>query len=130
METGMKFNCEKLVEFKDSAAAIGSGAMEVFATPAMILLMESCCAKGVQPLLSDEQTTVGTVVNIRHLAATAIGRTVVCEAELIETDRARLVFKVACYCDGQCIGDGVHERFIVDRIKFMAKLKDKTENKQ
>ena len=116
-------HCEELVvEHKDTAAVYGSGALEVFATPAMIALMEKTCLMSVYDKIGEGNTTVGIAVNIKHLKASPVGATIRCEAELIEVDRRRLVFKVQCFEGDTLIGEGIHERFVVESAKFMAKL--------
>ena len=116
-------HCEELVvEHKDTAAVYGSGALEVFATPAMIALMEKTCLMGVYDKIGEGNTTVGIAVNIKHLKASPVGATIRCEAELIEVDRRRLVFKVQCFEGENLTGEGIHERFVVESAKFMAKL--------
>ena len=116
-------HCETLVvEHKDTAAVYGSGALEVFATPAMIALMEKTCLMSVCDKIGEGNTTVGIAVNIKHLKASPVGATIRCEAELTEVDRRRLVFKVQCFEGEALVGEGVHERFVVDSEKFMAKL--------
>lgn len=116
-------HCETLVvEHKDTAAVYGSGALEVFATPAMIALMEKTCLMGVCDKIGEGNTTVGIAVNIKHLKASPVGVTIRCEAELTEVDRRRLVFKVQCFEGENLIGEGIHERFVVESAKFMAKL--------
>ena len=111
-----------VVEHKDTAAVYGSGALEVFATPAMIALMEKTCLESVADKVGDGNTTVGIAVNIKHLKASPVGATIRCEAELTEVDRRRLVFKVQCFEGETLVGEGIHERFVVDSAKFMAKL--------
>ena len=116
-------HCETLVvEHKDTAAVYGSGALEVFATPAMIALMEKTCLMSVFDKIGEGNTTVGIAVNIKHLKASPVGATIRCEAELTEVDRRRLVFKVQCFESENLIGEGIHERFVVESAKFMAKL--------
>jgi fluoroacetyl-CoA thioesterase len=84
--------------------------------------MENAAWRTVAPHLDEGYVTVGTVVNIRHLAATPIGQKVRAEAELIEVDGRRLVFKVEAYDERQKIGDGQHERFIVKLDKFLSRI--------
>ena len=116
-------HCETLVvEHKDTAAVYGSGALEVFATPAMIALMEKTCLMAVCDKVGEGNTTVGIAVNIKHLKASPVGATIRCEAELVEVDRRRLVFAVKCFEGENLIGEGIHERFVVESAKFMAKL--------
>ena len=110
------------VEHKDTAAVYGSGSLEVFATPAMIAMMEKTCLECVNDKIGEGNTTVGISVNIKHLKASPIGATIRCEAKLIEVDRRRLVFEVKCLEGETVVGEGLHERFIVDSQKFMSKF--------
>ena len=119
---GLRHSEQLVVEHKDTAAVYGSGALEVFATPAMIALMEKTCLMSVCDKIGEGNTTVGIAVNIKHLKASPVGATIRCEAELTEVDRRRLVFKVQCFEGEALVGEGVHERFVVDSEKFMAKL--------
>ena len=107
---------------KDTAAVYGSGALEVFATPAMIALMEKTCLESVAGKIGDGNTTVGIAVNIKHLKASPVRSLIRCDSKLIEVDRKRLVFEVQCFEGDTLIGEGIHERFVVDSEKFMAKL--------
>ena len=111
-----------LVEHKDTAAVYGSGSLEVFATPAMIALMEKTCLESVNSKIGEGETTVGISVNIKHLKASPVGAILRCDSKLIEVDRRRLVFEVKCFDGDALVGEGVHERFVVDSEKFMAKL--------
>ena len=111
-----------VVEHKDTAAVYGSGSLEVFATPAMIALMEKTCLESVNAQIGEGNTTVGIAVNIKHLKASSVGSTIRCNAKLIEVDRKRLVFEVQCFEGENLIGEGIHERFVVDSEKFMGKL--------
>ena len=108
-----------------SAARVGSGLVEVFATPMMISLIEQTCNESVLPYLDEGQGTVGTLVNVAHTSATPIGMRVWCESELVEVDRRRLVFKVKTFDECGPIGEGTHERFIIDTAKFFDKVKGK-----
>ena len=108
-----------------SAARIGSGLVEVFATPMMVALIEQTCLESVLPHLEKGQGTVGTLVNVSHVSATPVGMRVWCDSELVEVDRRRLVFKVKAYDECGLIGEGTHERFIIDTAKFMEKIGNK-----
>lgn len=119
--TGLRHSEQMMVEHKDTAAVYGSGALEVFATPAMIALMEKTCLMAVCDKIGEGNTTVGIAVNIKHLKASPVGATVCCEAELTEVDRRRLVFSVKCFEGETLVGEGLHERFVVDSQKFMSK---------
>ncbi len=120
---GIKEKQEKTVTMNDTAKVFGSGAAEVFATPMMIGLMEAASMNTVKKYLPEGFSTVGISVNIKHISATAVGKRVWAEAELVEVDRKRLVFKVDAYDEDKKIGEGTHERFIIDESKFMGNLK-------
>jgi predicted thioesterase len=126
IEKGIKGRREQTVTPEMSAARVGSGLVEVFATPMMISLIEQTCNESVLPYLDEGQGTVGTLVNVAHTSATPIGMRVWCESELVEVDRRRLVFKVKAFDECGPIGEGTHERFIIDTAKFMEKIKAKS----
>lgn len=121
IEIGLKGSAEELVTYDLTAAAVGSGAQEVFATPAMIALMEKSALETMVPFLEAGQSSVGTRISVSHLSATPMGMTVRAECEVIEVDRKRILFSVKAYDDAGLIGEGTHERFIIDIEKFMAK---------
>lgn len=107
------------------ASAYGSGAIDVLATPAMIALMEDAAARAVQPALPSGAITVGTRVDVRHLAATPPGVEVRARAELVEVDGRRLVFRVEAFDPTEQIGEGTHERAIVDPARLLARAQAK-----
>lgn len=119
---GLSTSIEKVVSPEDSAKRYGSGMVEVFATPAMIALMEQTALGCVNFLLPDGYTTVGAEVKVQHVRATRIGKVVKCTARLIEVDRKKLVFEVRASDDQGDIGFGTHTRFIIEQKKFMDKL--------
>ena len=125
METGLKHSETMTVTKENAASTLHSGALDVFATPSMILLMEMTCMDAVQPHLDEGLTTVGTLVNVKHLAPTPIGMNVVCDCTLEEIDGRRLVFSVEARDEKEVIGVGTHERFIVKADKFTAKANAK-----
>ena len=125
LSNGVRGTHAVLVDDTNTAKALGSGGLDVYATPSMIALMEFCAAESVQPLLPEGSSTVGTRIDIKHLAATPVGMTVRCETELIEIDRRRLVFSCRAFDDAGLIGEGTQERFIVDNEKFMQKVAQK-----
>jgi len=112
-----------------TAKSLGSGELSVYATPSMIALMENTAYKSVSEYLEDGQGTVGTLMNVKHLSATPVGMEVICESKLVEIDRKKLVFEVKAYDKSGCIGEGLHERFIIDNKKFTAKAQNKLENR-
>jgi len=125
IETGIKGHREQIVTPEMSAARVGSGLVDVFATPMLVALIEQTCYESVLPHLEEGQGTVGTLVNVSHLSATPIGKRVWCDSELTEVDRRRLVFSVKAYDEAGLIGEGTHERFVIDTEKFMAKISAK-----
>lgn len=118
---GVRAEATTMVVAENTAAAVGAGGVEVFATPMMIALMENAAWRAVADHLDEGFVTVGTLVNVRHLAATPLGQQVRASAELIEIDRRRLVFRVEAYDEQQKIGEGIHERFIVQLQRFLQK---------
>ncbi len=121
LETGLKHTKEVFCTEENTAAAVGSGSLSVFSTPALLTLMELCCAEAVLPFLEEGQSTVGTKVELKHTAATPVGMTVKCECELVEIDRRRLVFTVKAFDEKEAVGECTHERFIVNNDKFLEK---------
>ncbi len=113
---------ELVVTYDDTAARYGSGLVEVYATPAMVGLMEKTCLNSVLSFLPEGFGTVGIRIDTSHSKATPVGKRVVCRSELVEVDRKRLVFKVVAEDDTGEIGRGLHERFVIDTEKFMKKL--------
>ena len=107
------------------ANAVGSGGIAVLSTPSMIGLMEGAAHNSVAALLPDGQVTVGTRVDIRHLAATPLGMQVRARAELVEIDGRRLVFRVEAFDAREKIGEGTHERAIVDPARLLTRVNQK-----
>lgn len=116
---------EKLVEKEfvvldaHSAAAVGSGGLNVFGTPSMIAFMENVALTASEPECESGDTTVGIELNVRHLAPTAIGRKVRVQAELVERHKKILTFKLRAFDDNKLIGEADHKRAIVNIDKFM-----------
>ncbi len=126
--TGIKGLQTEIVTDEKTARARGSGALEVYGTPSMVAFMEETARKSVAEALPPGTTTVGTALNIQHISATPVGLTVTCESELIEIDRKRLVFRITVSDKGGIIGNGTHERFIVNIDKFLEKTNSKLIN--
>lgn len=125
LKTGLTYTAKQKVTHDDTAAKYGSGLVEVFATPAMIALMENASLKTVLPYLGEEYNTVGFEVNVRHLKPTPVGMEVECTATLIEIDGKKLVFSVVATDEEGKIGEGTHTRYIINSKKFMEKLNQK-----
>lgn len=127
VETGIRGIRTVKVDDGNTAEALGSGTLPVFATPAMIALIEATASQSVAPYLDEGSSTVGTHLDIAHSAASPVGIEVTCETELVEVDRRRLVFSVIVRDTVGEVGSGTHERFIVDNGKFMSKANSKLE---
>lgn len=123
--TGIKNRLELLVDQDHTAKKLGSGELEVFATPAMIALIEETCWKSVADEVGEGNGTVGIKLDISHLAATPVGMKVWCESELVSEEGRKLTFSVKVYDEAGLIGEGTHERFIVNNDKFMTKAESK-----
>lgn len=109
----------------NTAKHLGSGSVEVFATPAMVRLMELAGVAAVDHLLPEGQRTVGVHLDVKHLAATPPGMTVTACAELMAIDGRRLTFRVEAHDEVEKIGEGTHERYIIDVEKFTERLAKK-----
>lgn len=99
----------------------------VFATAFMVAFIEWTCIEALGPYLDQNERTVGTHVDVNHVAATPVGMTVTTEVELVVVDGRKLVFKVACRDEAGPIGQGGHERAVIDYSKFMARVVVKAE---
>ena len=125
LQTGIKGRIELTVTKDKCAGALGSGELDVFATPAMIALIEETAWKSVVSCHQPGEGTVGTALDVRHLAATPVGLRVVCETELTLVDRRRLVFDVKVYDPFGLVGEGTHERFVIQYEMFMKRANEK-----
>ena len=119
---GLTGEATTTVTHENTAASVGAGGVEVFGTPMMIALMENAAWRAVVDNLDEGDVTVGTVVNVRHLAATPLGQQIRATAELIEIDGRRLVFNVEAYDENRKIGEGQHEQFIVNLERFIQRI--------
>ena len=127
LEAGIKGTKKIMVTNVNTAKTMGSGTLDVFATPAMIALMENTAYESVASELEEGSGTVGTALNVKHVAATPVGMKVTCETELIKVDGRALTFSVKAFDEKGLIGEGEHERFIVFNEKFQAKADAKLE---
>lgn len=122
MEIGLTYTSTTTVCQANTARTLGSGDMDVFATPAMVALMENAAMNAVTTALAEGQTTVGTQVETSHIKASALGATITATATLTAIEGRKLSFAVEAHDGTTLIGSGTHTRFIVDRDRFLAKL--------
>ena len=124
---GLKGRAEALVTQANTAEAACSGALPVFGTPFLCALMEEAAWKSIAPHLEAGQSTVGTRLDISHDSATPVGMKVWAESEVTQVDGRRIELKVAAYDEKGPIGQGTHQRFIVQNEKFLARAAAKRE---
>lgn len=127
LTVGISNEIYREVTQENTAAALGSGMLDVFATPAMVAMMEETCMKSVQAELEEGCGTVGTALTIHHVSATPVGMKIRCVSKLVEIDGRRLVFDVQAFDETGLIGQGMHERFIIENEKFLGKARKKLE---
>lgn len=125
LRSGLTGEATTVVDERNTAAAMGSGSVPVFATPAMAALMEAAAVNALAGVLSDNQTTVGVTLDVQHLAATPIGLGVRAEARLATVEGHRLTFRVAAFDDVEQIGVGTHQRIVVDTRRFVSRTQAK-----
>lgn len=127
LEPGIKGTKTVTVNEDNTAKTMGSGTLDVFATPALIALMEETCWRSVADKLDEGCGTVGTRLEVSHTAPTPVGMEVTCESTLTEVDGRRLVFEVTARDAKGVVGEGRHERFVIQNDKFQAKANAKRE---
>ena len=127
LETGICGEQSVRVSAENTAKTMGSGTLDVFATPALVALAEKTCWQSVAPALEAGSGTVGTKLEITHDSASPLGIKVWAESEVTQVDGKRIVLKVAAYDEKGLIGQGVHERFIITNDRFLAKAGRKLE---
>ena len=122
---GMTNTAEEIVTEKNIALALKSGSLKVFATPAMIRLIEEAAAELLEKNLPPESTSVGISINMNHTAPTPLGMKVRAEAKVVSVEGRKIIFEIATFDERGEIGRGTHERFIVDAKKFQNKADGK-----
>jgi predicted thioesterase len=122
IEVGTKHISTTVVDNTKIASAVGSGGLDVFATPSMVALMEHAAMTAVAPFLAEGDTTVGSMISTSHLKPSKVGNSISAIAELTAIEGRKLTFKISAYDGDQLIGEGEHIRFIVNREKFLSKL--------
>ena len=125
MNTGIMGEARETVNENNTALKMKSGGLMVYATPAMIALAEQAAYKRVEPYLEEGQGTVGTLMNVKHMAATPVGMEITAKSELTSIEGRKLTFKIEVFDEREKIGEGVHERFIVNNEKFQNKANGK-----
>ena len=125
LTTGLNAEITLTVTEADTAAKWGSGLVPVFSTPALVGIMEAAAVKALEGHLPDHQTTVGGHIDVRHLAATPVGMQVRARAELTVIDGKKLTFHIEAWDEIEKIGEALHERFVIDKEKFIARTKAK-----
>ena len=123
---GLTGTAQTTVTDANTALALGSGQVPGYATPALVALLEEAAVNALKPSLEAGKTSVGTRIEVSHLAATPIGMIVRAPATLSAIDGRRLVFDVVAYDEAEQIASGIHERVIVDEQRFLARVQEKT----
>jgi predicted thioesterase len=127
---GLTGTAELVVGTNDTAHRIGSGRVAVLATPVMISVIEAAALAAVEHLLADGKQSLGTLLDVSHIAATPVGMRVTASAELVETDGRHLTFRVRAEDEIEVIGEGLHKRVVVDVARFDARLRAKLERRR
>ena len=125
IEVGLKGRSETVVTQHNTANAIGSGLVPVFATPYMIALMENAAANSLLPYLAEDEGSVGTQLNVAHTSATPIGMKVWANTEVTAVEGKKITFSVTAFDEAGEIGHGTHERFLIQTDKFLARAQGK-----
>lgn len=125
IEIGIKGLAQALVEQEDTAKAVGSGDLLVYATPCMVALMEGAACESIAPFLADGESSVGTMMNVSHTSATPVGMEVRAESVVTAIDSRKITFEIVAYDECGQIGRAVHERVIIKADRFLEKTYDK-----
>ena len=125
INVGIKGKAEGLVTKENTAAVMKSGSLEVFATPALVALMEEAACNALENDLEEGTTTVGIKMNVKHIAATPVGMKVNATATVIEVDDRKITFQIEAQDEKDVIGKAAHSRFIVKKDRFMEKANAK-----
>ncbi len=123
---GLKAQATMVVDESHTAQHLRSGAVDALATPIMVALIEEAARTAVDRLLDPNQLSVGTALEITHLAATPVGMRVWAEAELVEIEGRKLIFRVTARDEREIIGGGLHTRMVVNRERFVSRFKHKS----
>lgn len=119
---GLSFSQERFVREEDTALALGSGKLGVYATPALVAFMENCAMQCIENVLNSNEDSVGVEICVKHIKATKVGAKVFCRAEVTEIEGRKIAFDVKAWDENGDIGIGTHSRFIINPERFMNKL--------
>ena len=122
---GMKGEARTLSEREDTAQAVGSGSLLVYATPCMVALMEGAACEAIADCIPEDRTSVGTYLEISHISATPVGMEVWAEAEVTAVDGNNITFQVTAYDEAGKIGEGIHKRAVINAQRFLDKAYSK-----
>ena len=122
IKIGLEYRNEEMVTKGKTAAAMGSGLLNVYSTPAMIAFMEKTAYESIEPHLLPHEGSVGSEVNIKHLRPTPVGMDVHCISRVLEVKERKVVFKVEVFDEKGKIGEGLHVRYVIDKQRFMSKI--------
>lgn len=125
LRPGLRGQAEMVVGEEHTAPRVGSGRVHVLATPVMINLFEAAALEAVERLLPPGHQSLGTVLNVRHIAATPVGMRVTAMAEVLEVEGRTIRFRVEARDERELIGDGTHERVVVNVAKFDQRVQRK-----
>ena len=125
LEPGLTGRAQLTVTDSETAAHVGSGGVEVLATPAMVRLMEAAAVNAVDHLLPEGMRSVGTYLEVRHVAPTPVGMRVTARAELVDVRGRTLTFRVVALDDREQVGEGSHRRAVVDEAQFYERVRAK-----
>jgi fluoroacetyl-CoA thioesterase len=125
LEPGLVGEVTREVTPDISAHSMGNEGVHVLGTPALLMLIEQAAIRAIEPTFAEGQSSVGTLLNVRHLAATPVGMSVMARARLVQIDGRRLTYEVEAHDDREQVASGTHERFLVDMARFLARVEEK-----
>lgn len=125
LQPGLKTEATQEVTSELSAPHLGSGSLQVYATPAMAAFIEGTCRKLVEPFLKDGQATVGTHIDLRHLAPTPVGGIVRTKVEMVKVEGGLLHFQAQVWDDQEKVGEAMHSRMVIEVSRFMKRVSEK-----
>ncbi len=129
IEPGLRGTLTWEVTEDRTARHIGSGTLRVFATPAMVLLIERACVQLLQPLLPEGKSTVGIGIQVRHLAPTPLGLTVRADVEVTGVEGNRVRLRAEVWDDLERVGEAEHERAVIEVERFLKRVQEKVERR-